>query len=353
MMDLTELSDPGLKYDRNREQVNDLVMNVVIKYLAKYLNVRSRTIKGVRGQLKALIDESREDNKTHNPMLTGQYVENIYGYRPGVDYFPLSCHGDIRKTAALFKEIAFSDAFLQGNPKRYTGLDLGSGTGILTLAALMMGRRLGIENVLCIGIEQRGLSVSRSRQALKKLSCKEVNIVQTDLMKEGLLERLMRSPTAWVSETILGHTEHSTPRLDLEREDLGLTDIERRKQLNQRKSDPFVLLLQKTIELMPEFAEKVRAGKIVMFPDVFNGLYRPNKHNSTLRLRTGTDEPLKLHEIGKEFEEYEELGLGVERWREEKREASGNAKIMRYPKRRSSDSNIPEEDDQQLSLFED
>ncbi len=311
MMDFSELTDPELQFDSHREQVNELVLNLVIKYLAKYLNIQSKSIAEVRAKIKSAIDESYEENKRLKPAL-GSNAENIHGFNQGVDAYPLQCHGDIRKTAAIFKEIAFSDKFREGDvPNEFYGLDFGSGTGVLTLAMAIMARRLGSESVRCIGVEQRELTVKRARNAIKKIVGKDVSFVRSDIFSNGKLEDLLaRQPHAWVSETI----QSGTPELDLDIRGFGLGGKEKRQQSKMRYSDPFVLLLHATMSKMPDFRRLVESGEIFMFPNVFNELYTPNYNHSMLRLRTGPDERLLLPRAGKEFEEYEDLDVSGNRW---------------------------------------
>ncbi len=311
--DITQLSNQDIHFDKNRGEVNELVLNILIKYLIKYLNVKEGNIEESRRKIEILVNESKDDDANFNPYISGQHVENIYGMSPGVDFYPLQCHGDIRKTAAIFKEIAFNDTFRkEGN---FYGLDMGSGTGILTLAMAIAARRFGIGKIDCLGIELKELTASRSRNTLKQIIGGEGRILHDNLHKKGKLESLLSSmPHFWVSETVMSHTLHSTPKLDLYQDDLGLSITEKVRQNRILNSDPFVTLLKRTIELIPEFRELVEKGKIAMFPDIVNGLYKPDKDSSRMQLKTGTGDSLLLHEIGREFDNYEDLELEVNRW---------------------------------------
>jgi hypothetical protein len=305
--DVESLCDPNLDFDAHREDVNDLVMNAVIKYLAEYMEsppditALKEILDREFTEIKRLADNAAYFVMTHNN-------PDIKGTHASVHSFPLKCLVDVRSTTAIFKEIAFNDAF--ADKKSFRGLDLGSGTGILLLAMHIAAMRKGASDILCVGAEIRELAVKKSRKALEKILGDKAKILEMDLMKRRVVKKLLKKypPDFWVSETI----SDTTPSLILNYFNLGVLDKYRKKL--ERTNDPLVELLSETVKYDPEFFNKVWRQEITMFPDPVHKLYRPDKAKSTLVLETGLGSPLLLHEIGEEFIDYEDLGYDCKRW---------------------------------------
>jgi len=90
--------------------------------------------------------------------------------------------------------------------------------------------------------------------------------------------------------------------------------------------DPFVDVLRISMEELIDFRERVVSGKTAMFPDIVNGLYRPDRGRSTLALPTSSNpNPVILERTAAEFEDYEGLGLAEKRW-----ESPEDVRIMAY-----------------------
>ena len=352
--DIRDLSDPGLSYEADRSEVNELILNTIIKYLAVYLEIAETDIYKIRTSIFRLIEESKRDDHSFNPYLSGQAVENIWGMKPGVDYFPLSCAGDIRRTAAIFKEIAFNDRFKADG--KFRGVDLGSGIGVLTLAMVIAAQRKGIKDIMCIGVDVRERAAVKSRKALKSTIGEKAKVIHADLLKDSLLQNIIRGlkPNYWVSETISSTAEYSTPELDFQKPDFGLSDPEKIRRRKERHHDPFVEFVSETVQAMPDFLDKVQRKEIAMFPDIANGLYVPNKQNSIMHLLTGPTRPLLLHHTGEEFKYYEDL-VNVSRWPEisvsESPELKINFREATKPKDKTAEP-ADQDDTGQLSQFD-
>ena len=203
--DFDSLCDSDLSCETDRTQVNELVLNFVIKYLALYLGVEHAHIAEMRERICELVDEAYEDDKLYNPFLTGVQVDHIYGNDPGVDYFPLSCIADIRQTAAIFKEIMFNKGFTASDT--FTGLDFGSGTGILLIAMLIAAKRNAIQEICCKGIEIREMTAGKSRSAISHLmqgDDSNIEIIHQNIFRGDFLGQLLKKfpPNYIVSETI-------------------------------------------------------------------------------------------------------------------------------------------------------
>lgn len=348
--DVERLCDPSLSSSDRRIQVNELVLNVVVKYLAEYLEIQYETIEEMRKQIRLKLKESFECDRRFNPFISGVQVSNIYGDKPGVDAFPLRCHADIQKTAAIFKEIAFNQRFESDGS--FSGIDLGSGTGILTLAMVIAAKRKKVEKIEAYGFEVRKRTAEKSRSALASLFGNEVKVEHTDLYVENNLRRaLAKGHNYWVSETVVSNTLSATPFLDIFKKDLGISDLDLLFRRKEKHTDPFVEILMGTLKEDPEFFDKVRDGKIAMFPDIASGLFRPNKENTRIILSTGPKRILPLHSVGQEFRNYEGMGLRVERWG--KPEVRKKKVIKKKASRKKRDETPQVEDKAgQLSLFE-
>jgi len=118
---IEELSDTELTLESDNERINLLCINLAVKYLAKYLRV----------------DDTNPDNlylelqKQVNGMIDKWSAE---GTSSNSDNLAVECLSDVQTTAAILKEIIFNEDFQLGDEERFFGLNLGSGTGILSVA---------------------------------------------------------------------------------------------------------------------------------------------------------------------------------------------------------------------------
>ncbi len=306
--DVDVLCDPQLDFEKHRGQVNDLVMNTVIKYIALYMNVPP-DISEIKKALEKEFKEIRRIRGNGAYSLMTHKNPDIKGRHASVHAFPFECLVDIRSTGAVFKEIAGNDGF--STDGAFRGLDFGTGTAILALAIAIAAKRKEISDILVVGVDVRELAVINARQALEKILGDEVKIIEGDLMKRGVLKKVLKKypPTYWVSETI----SDNTPPLILNLFNLGV--IDKYHSEIERVNDPLVGLLSGTVQHDPEFFNKVLRREIAMFPDPVHNLYRPNKLKSTLTLKTGSGKPLLLDRVGEEFEDYEDLEVNQKRWK--------------------------------------
>ena len=193
-------------------------------------------------------------------------------------------------------------------------MDWGSGTGILTLAMAIAARRQEVDERLSIGVDVRELAANNSRRVLKEaLGNGEAKILCKNILKSRVLQDLLKKHPLhfWVSETI----SRTTPPIDLKRCDFGFTAREiMYRDKNEASDDPFPEFLSKTMNTLPDFLDCVRAGETAMFPDIANQLYSPYRERSLLTLKTGLKKPLRLIDIGQEFEGYEDLERNCKRW---------------------------------------
>lgn len=315
--DFESLADPKLDFETDRDAVNRLVVNFVIKYMGAYLEVPFKpNARAYVQEIKMIVD--------FTVLCAVSQVEEAGDVDPaseGGDNYALRCLYDIRQTAAIFKEIVFNDRFQAED--RFFGLDLGSGTGILTVAMALAAKRKGIRNIKVIGIERSKIAVGRARKSVAALGFeKEIEFLCADLLKPGLIESLIEGSgtstnhltpiplSYWVSETI----SIAIPKFDPFKPGFDLHLKSARGRKSELRSDPFVEVLKKTIDADSKFLGNVKSANIAMFPDMANGLYAPDGNRSRITLRTGPKKPLPLERLGQEFEGIEDLGGKHRRW---------------------------------------
>jgi len=309
--DLDSLSNPNLSHGRNRVRVNELVMNTVIKYLAHYLRIGETEIRAIRDRVEEAIKWKDRMAFIQDEKEGMQFNACYKSPAPGNDLDGIMCAADIHRTAALFKEIAFGGRFIENG--RFYGLELGSGTGILTLAMAVAASRKRIQEIHCVGIEKSGIAVRRSQEVLDEVvGPRRVSIHNWDIRDSGRLFSLYHVPIHyWVSETI----SLNTPKMDMGQKGFGLSEDQRVVRRVEGAVDPFVEALRVSLDELPFFKSYVQHGATAMFPDAINGSYRPDRGRSTLKLATAANQnPVILERVGEEFEAYEDLGLGWKRW---------------------------------------
>ena len=277
-----ELSNPGLDFSRHREQVNDLVINLVIKYLCKYLQLSDDDFQRLQEDVRLAIANSPED-------IVILMTSILIGYENGEtipllsEKMALQCLVAIRETAAIFKEIAFNDQFsVQDN---FIGVDYGSGTGILMVASLIAARRQRIRNVGIYGFDLQEDAVRNSNRVLGSIDGDAMRTRVVDVTNLEIHHIFDNLPLAhWVSETF----GCNTSRLFVDGNRICL-DGGRKAVAHATinlSSDPFEVVACGTAMVRPSFVSDVKACRTAMFPDLINGLYRPDFENSVLGLRT-------------------------------------------------------------------
>lgn len=311
---VNELSDSRLDVDRHRDKVNALVMSLVIQYLGEYLKVPTRDPRLIGQAARKKHEEMRVERLRENftkKVLTGSLAGNLEAGRSNDDFPSLDCLMDTASTAALFKEIAFNNRFEKRG--QFMGADFGSGTGILTLATALAGRRSGAQSLFTMGLDREETAVRRSTEVLSRLlSPKEVMMTAVDIRTPNLVRTLFHDlPLSfWVSETI----SDETSSMHIERGNLvhsaepnNLHTIGMR--LLNTALEPYFDVLDATMKERPGFLQDVRKGATAMFPDFVNGAFVPNgDKGATLKLRTSPfpEVPVRLPTVGAEFWSYEQ-----------------------------------------------
>jgi hypothetical protein len=306
--DIHELSDPWLDVEADRTDVNELVLNIVIKYLAEYFQLPPQDIEGLKVGVNAAMSPSELEAAS---IIANSFLAMGGDDVPADEMLASGCLSDVRSTAALFKEIAFHQSY--SDRQSFISMDLGSGSGILMIASIVAARRRGIRESIHIGFDTQIKAVRDSRRALLNTVVDgntDIIVECADVLRPELWEVYGKTPLShWVSETI----SHSTPPMRFR--DNG--DIEMCDDLQARidmmvnsLSDPFAGVVANTATHRESFVRDVRDGRTAMFPDLVNGRLELDRENTKLMLETCVDsEPRLLHEIGDEFDGYEDFGI--------------------------------------------
>lgn len=304
------LCDPDLKLDSHRDEVNRHVMNFVIKYAGKWFGakVERSNIRYVRDHIANVYGES----------VAAVDLDFMHGTNHDTATFGEQCLLAARGSAALFKEIAFGATF--AHTDSFTGLDLGSGTGILTAAMAIAARRQKIASVHCISVDTQKEAIEKSAQLLGSLGDENTHfsVTRGDITNPELYRPYSTTPPNYiVSETI----NWSTPPLSFDVEDNEIdplyVPVDHIEKQIFRNIDPFPEVVQTVAKSVPHFLSLVRGKQIAIFPDFVNNRYRPDHQNGTIALRTSdTPDARPLSDVGREFLQYEnfEIPGAEERW---------------------------------------
>lgn len=298
--DFDALSNPSLNFQADRQEVNERVLNFVLKYAGRYLDISLDTLKDVRLRLMEVLEQE---------LVKGEG-----------DSLALQCLGDFGKTAAIFKEIAFHDGFKKEEP--FLGIDFGSGSGILMPAIAIAAKRQGIDPKI-LGIEKEVKCIENAKRVLNGELDLNVDFKRTDLSIPSNIKEVLEAQAQhlrfWVSETIAG----GSPILNPDKPNAGVTQKLIRSRILDRihnrpgDPDPFPEVIYGTLQAIPDFKERIKRGEIAMFPDLFNGLYDPRSsifRSPTLQLKTGKNHPHNLNFVEYEFRPFEIPEMFVGRW---------------------------------------
>jgi|GEM_PF-1540421 len=322
--DVDELADPGLDQNRDRGQVNDLVMNLVLKYIAGSLDISPSDPREIKAVAESSIGNTPEDVMR---ILMTSFAPELAGAGLGtLDKLGIQSLSDLRATAAIFKEIAFNDRF--EDTQDFVGVDLGAGTGILTLAGIVAARRKRIARAVVIGMDnvQKNLQMANRVLSSALRRTDEFQMVPIDITNPRVWVELFGGLplSSWISETIA----FTTPKIDVTDNDARIVVSGTRNRVaaaaglvQTQQFDPFPQAFINTVRYRTGFLGDVRQGRTAMFPNIVNGDYRPDHDNSTIRLRTSNDSAqVRLDHVGDEFADYEALG-DDKRWQWEDPEA--------------------------------
>jgi len=175
--DLAEAGNPAVQLD------GPLLLNILVKYFYTYV------YPGSHEQILELKEVSLLFDQFVHRRLGSDVLENCLELRKKLlSYgFALCMLADLPKTIHIFKAIAESKPKLHGEP--FTGLDIGSGTGVLMLAMDVQARRNGFESSALVGIERNQIVAERTNDVLGRLGLGNVLVADAKKVDSyGFLE---------------------------------------------------------------------------------------------------------------------------------------------------------------------
>lgn len=169
LADLEKAGSPDVELD------GPLLMNILIKFFHAHIYPGSHEKELGLAEISLLFDQF-----VHR-RLGSDVLENCLALRKDLlSYgFALCMLADLPKSAHIFKTIAESKPKLGGEV--FTGLDIGSGTGILMLAMSVQARRSGFSNTSLVGIERNQIVADRTNDVLGRMGLG--NVIVADAKK--------------------------------------------------------------------------------------------------------------------------------------------------------------------------
>lgn len=175
--DLAEAGSSAVELD------GPFLMNIMVKFFHAYI------YPGSHEQVLELEDISLLFDRFVHRRLGSDVLENCTELRKQLlSYgFALCMLADLSKSVHIFKTIAEAKPLLGDEP--FTGLDIGSGTGILMLAMDVQARRNGFEGASLVGIERNQIVAERTNEVLGRMGLGNVLVADAKKVDSyGFLE---------------------------------------------------------------------------------------------------------------------------------------------------------------------
>ncbi len=160
-----------------------LLMNILVKFFHAYVYPGSHEREISLEEVSVLFDQFVH-RRLGSDVLEGclDVRKDLLSYG-----FALCMLADLPKSAHIFKVIAEGKTKFGGDV--FTGLDIGSGTGILMLAMSVLAKRNGFSGVSLVGIERNQIVAERTNDILSRMGLG--NVIVADAKKKdtyGFLE---------------------------------------------------------------------------------------------------------------------------------------------------------------------
>ena len=175
--DLAEAGNPDVQLD------GPLLLNIMVKYFYAYVYPGSHEQTLDLKEISLLFDQF-----VHRRLGSDVLEKCLELRKKLLSYgFALCMLADLPKTIHIFKVIAEAKPKLHGEP--FTGLDIGSGTGVLMLAMDVQARRSGFETSALVGIERNQIVAERTNDVLGRLGLGNVLVADAKKVDSyGFLE---------------------------------------------------------------------------------------------------------------------------------------------------------------------
>ncbi len=320
---LKELCDPRSFESAESSGVDEAIISFVVRYLSHYLFNASMDELRIVGDFCAGTATQEASDRSDNAYLRlpERIKKHLLGYSAEeMDGASMSALLDIRPTATMFKELAFSPIATR-ETDWFLGVDLGAGTGITTIAGFVAAARKNCRGVMR-GYEMRTPARLRAGHVLSNLTGENARLkaeilyadvaeksIYLDLAKQIRGKRGGRPLDLWVSETFA----HFTPPFV---RDGGTIKWQKDWPVPDpvlAAMEPLKQAVNLSTEHLPNFLQNVSEGKTVMFPDIATPRVRFDARLSALQLRTQHDGWLLLQKMGDPFRDFEDFGAH-QRW---------------------------------------
>ncbi|SDK42412.1 hypothetical protein SAMN05660337_0404 [Maridesulfovibrio ferrireducens] len=175
--DIEEAGDAGTELD------GPLLLNILVKFFHAYVYPGSHERVLTLEEISLIFDQFVH-RRLGSDVLEGclDIRKTLLSYG-----FALCMLADLPKSAHIFKAIAEGATTLDGDT--FTGLDIGSGTGVLMLAMSVFAKRNGFSSTSLVGIERNQIVAERTNEIMGRMGLG--NIIVADAKKNdtyGFLE---------------------------------------------------------------------------------------------------------------------------------------------------------------------
>lgn len=195
----TLLEDVQCITDISRPVSIDLVLNILVKYFHAYIHAGSHRRIIALKDITLLFDQFAHRRRGCKSLLGQKRLRQWLVQHS----FALCMLADLPKTAKIFISIATADLPANLDRDEYVGLDIGTGSGILLLAAFVQARRNKFRNLRLVGIERDRHIQKRTARICTALGLGEV--IHADAKNIGAYAPLTTKPITFIAnETIPG-----------------------------------------------------------------------------------------------------------------------------------------------------
>ena len=240
--------------ENNRDEINVLVLNIVLKYLTSYLDIQETSIENIKLRVQEILNAD---------LWILSNLSNEENTIRTIERFLLDCLLDIRQTSAIFKEISFDKSFEETNA--FNWLDLWSWSWILTLAMYVSALRNWASEWNIYYVDQSVKWVNKTTEILNWLwwkfnfSGRVSDILDRDTYNDIPLDNL----SYLVSETI----SNTTPSFSIDPEDGELTlfsELDEYMLQIMLQWDPYPSIISTVTGLSPELYQNIKNTKLIL-----------------------------------------------------------------------------------------
>lgn len=308
-----ELADTEKFSDKDSSGAKEAIMDFVVSYLLEFSEL---TLPELREYAQAVV------KKDYGHPLVKKKTQEAGAPRDGM---VLGMLLDLRSTAALVQEIVFGEhEGFEGD--RFVGLDLGSGSGILSVALAIAGARKKVKTVIK-GIELQPYSLEEAERIVGdinenskhdvSITFAEGDLTEDQVFKEEILpfvEENGNKVDFVVSETF----NHTTPQPVIT--DSRTLEWDRKVPMtpeqahSMKDSDPFEWVISNLVKYIPNTIADIQSKKTRAFPDFVNRGVKLGNAYAKIKMYTEGAKMMVIHKVGELFSEFQALPVPTYRF---------------------------------------